>query len=180
MSQLEESVIPILTPMIQGTVTILTFEQQVAITIWMIKCGLIFDTIQNGEGVFYNKADRIHFRQHLLPLEFTDVWVGYYSGPSLRAFTRFGTIARTESMPPYNLYIITMAFGRLVLQLTNTKFFTSQNRERFRLPIRDRVWELFIDEIMQTPEPINWPPGVSFDDANYTFDEFSDRFGRLI
>ena len=182
LSQLEGKAKLILVPMINGTASTLTLEQQGTLAIWMIKCGLVFDTMENGEGIFYNKSDRIYFSQHLLPLERTDVWAGYYAGPDLRAFTRYGTIARSQSRPPYNLYIMTMAFGRLVLQLINIKFLTPQDGEGFRLPVRSQEWNLFVNEIMsrKSPGPINWPPSVSFDDTNYTFDEFSDRFGRLI
>jgi hypothetical protein len=182
MSTLEVKAKPILIPMINGTATTLTLEQQATIAILINKCGLIFDTMENGEGTFYNKSDRTHFSQHLLLLEHTKVWVGYYSGPNLRGFTRHGTIARPDSRPPYNLYIMTMAFGRLVLQLINTKFVTSKAREGIRLPVQSQVWDLFIDEILsrQSPGPVSWPLSVSFDDTNYTFDEFSNRFGRLI
>lgn len=184
MSDLEKLTEPILTRLIDGRQTILTVDQQIIIARWMIKCAMVFDGMVKLDGVktgtFYDKSDRFQFRDTLEPSAWTYIWLGHYAGPNLQLFTRSGTKSNRKSSLPFEHYIITMAFGRLVLQLLDFKFFDDQDREGVRIRPNGQ-WSLHTIELLSNgPRPLEWPPRLSFDDSHYTFDKFSDRFGRLI
>lgn len=179
MSDLEERAERVLTPLIDGRKTILTVEQQITVAAWMIKCAMVFDGME-GDEAFYDKSDRFHFRKTLEPSDYTNFWLGYYDGPTLKLFTRHGTKSSPQSRTPFKAYIFTVAFGRLVIQMLDFKFVNFQDWEGFRIQTIGQWSSRTVDLLSQESGPIEWPPSVSFDDSHHTFDKFSDRFGRLI
>jgi hypothetical protein len=179
MSDLEQRAEPVLTPLIDGRKTTLTVEQQVIITTWMIKCAMVFDGME-GDDAFYDKSDRFHFRKTLEPSDYTNIWLGFYGGPNLQLFTRHGTKSSPKSPTPFQAYIVTVAFGRLVMQLLDFKFTQFQDWEGFRIQTIGNWGSRTLDLFSQGSRPVEWPPSVSFDDSHHTFDQFSDRFGKLL
>ena len=68
-----------------------------------------------------------------------------------------------------------MSFGRLVLQLCNTKLAASAFA--VNLPIAKGEWNT-VELISPFTDPIQWPPpGHSFDDLEKKLLTFSERFG---
>ncbi len=181
MSDLESEARPILTALINGVATVLTIEQQLIISSWIVKCALVFDGMDGGMS-FYSFEERYQFRQNRYPFERATVWLGYYSGLDLRAYTTHGTIKYETPSPPRIIFVITMAFGRLVLQLLDIKFLAPHKDEieRLRITVTDRQWADATIEIMsEPPKVVSWPPSLCFNDSDRTFDHISNRFGVL-
>ena len=183
MSDLEKLAAPVLTPLINGTKkSTIDRSQQAIIAAWTKKCAMIFDGMDGG-GVFYDQSDRFYFREHLKPLSHSVVWLGCYRGDNLRGYTRHGTRSDINSSVPWKAHIFTMAFGHLVLQSLAIKFLKAHEKPTvYRIPIKGdwgtRTIELTQDQ--SDSMEMAWPPNLSFDDSEFSFDDFSDRFGKLL
>jgi hypothetical protein len=179
MSDLEKAAESVIAPLIDGRPTELTLEHQVTIAAWVLKCAMVFDSM-DGDESFYDESDRFHFRATLAPSAYTRFWIGRYSGEFLRLFTRHGTKSSPQSATPFTANILTMAFGRLVIQMLDIKLPQDLDGPSFEIKT-NRQWSTRTIDIVSHPySAIQWPPSISFDDFGHTFDEFSDRFGRLI
>jgi hypothetical protein len=174
MSDLEKSVEPILRPMINGEEQTLTGEQQHIIAVWMLKGGMVLDSM-SSQATFYEEAERFHFRTTLYPPGFLAFWLGLYSGSYWSGFTNHRIIRNEQSLPQYRSFVLTMVFGRLVLQLANTKVATSASA--VNPPFRDGNWST-VELVPPFRHSIQWPPpGPSFDDCERKLLTFSERFG---
>jgi len=177
MSVIEDMAKPIMTPMIAGEPIALSTEQQVIIAIWTIKTAMVLDSMDGG-GHFYSQDDRYNFRETRDPGAYISIWLGHYGGHYLQTFIRHGIKASGKPGPTFNAYIVTLAIGRLVFQFLEFKFPHSENRPGFRVPTA-LDWNSRTSEILDS-RTIQWPPSLSLDDSSYTFDAFSNRFGKLL
>lgn len=174
MSDLERASADVLRPMIVGEDKTLTGKQQETITKWILKTGMVLDSMYR-EVTFYEHNDRLSFRETQIPPGYVTFWLGHYSGSDYGSFTRHGILRTERSSNPYRSFVLTMSFGRLVLQACNNKIASSTPEEVFDLvPGEWNTVELippFIDEV-------RWPPpGPSFEDSEKTLLKFSERFG---
>jgi hypothetical protein len=177
MSDLEGEVKPILIPMIHGAATALNVRQQLIVALWLIKCDMVLDSMTSIDA-FYDQSDRSHFREHLVPPEYATWWLGHYSGPHLRAFTNHRTLTDKSSVFPNKRHTSTFAFGRLVLQSLCIKVLVPANRDFVRIRDRGGPWNRNTIELLENYDRLlQWPPSLSFEDSQYTFEAFSDRFG---
>lgn len=176
MSDMEQTTKPILCPMIKGEETTLTTIQQTRIAIWMLKVAIVLDSM-SFEARFYEESERFHFRATFLPPGFLTFWLGYYSGSHWSGFTNHRILTNEKSVPPYKSYVLTMAFGRLVLQLCNSKLATFTNAVARKFPVRNGDWSI-VEFSPHLNRSILWPPfGPSFDDSERKLETFSERFG---
>ena len=176
MSDMEQTVGPTLRPMINGEETTLTKEQQHTIAVWMIKNAMVLDSMSPKENTFYEEQERFHFRKTLLPPGYLTFWLGHYSGSHWSGFTNHRILWSEGTVPQYRIYILTMAFGRLVIQLANTKRMPLADTFAVKLPIKRGNWSIV--EFGPHLDSIRWPPpGPSFDDSERKLQKFSERFG---
>ena len=176
MSDLEMTAEPILSPMIKGEETNLTRGQQVIIALWMIKVAMVLDSM-NSHINFFEESERFHFRKTSLPPGYLSFWLGYYSGSYWSAFTSHRILTNDQSIPPYKSYVLTMSFGRLVLQLCNNKFATFRGSVAEKFEVRNGSWSI-IELNPHLEHSIRWPPNdPTFNDSEQTLDTFSERFG---
>lgn len=175
MSDLEKTSERILRPMINGEETILTGPQQGIIAVWMIKCAMVLDSMYPGVK-FYEESERFHFRKTFRPPGVLRFFLGHYSGRDCSGFTDHRILDNGQSVPYGQSYILTMAFGRLVLQLCNTKFTQLANVVGVEHRIIPGSWST-IDMAYPFPGSLKWPPsGPSFNDSERRLDAFSERF----
>ena len=87
MSDMEQAVEPILRPMIMGEATALNTTQQDIVTKWLIKTGMVLDSM-SSEATFYEESERFQFRETHLSLGYLALWLGRYSGSHWSGFTR--------------------------------------------------------------------------------------------
>jgi hypothetical protein len=178
MSDLEVIAGPVLTPLIEGTAKTITFDEQLTIATWVTKCTMVFDGMESG-GSFYERSDRFHFREDLIPpIDYTQFWVGHYSGPNSWAFTIHGSGRDNRARTPNKSYVQTMVFGRLVIQYACVKPLTTTVIPVINIQVRDGPWSnAAVGLFSHRGRTMSWPPEQSFDDSGCTFQDFADRFG---
>ena len=177
MSNLEKTAQHILCPMINGEEATLTKKQQHTMALWTIKTGMVLDSMPAAkENIFYEEQDRFHFCKTLLPPGYLTFWLGHYSGTHWSVFTNQRILSTEGCVPQYRSYILTMAFGRLVIQLANTKLTPITDNFAVELPIKKGEWGII--EFGPPFHSLQWPPsGPSFDDSERQLQAFSERFG---
>lgn len=177
MSDLEKDAKPLLSPMINGEEITLTRQQQGIIAIWMIKTAMVLDSMSPKKHMFYEQKERSHFRETFLPPGFLTFWLGHYSGSRWSGFTSHRILLNERSVPQSRSNIVTMGFGRLVLQFANTKLSPMTDNLAVKLPIRNGKYSV-IEFGPHLSHSIRWPPpGTSFDDSECDLQTFSIRFG---
>ena len=143
---------------------------------WLIKAAMVLDNI-SSETTFYEQSERSHFRETLLPPGYLALWLGNYSGSYWSGFTNHRILTNEQSVPPYKSYVLTMAFGRLVLQLCNNKLASSTETLAEEFPVRNGAWSI-VEFGPHLSHSIQWPPlGSTFDDSERKLKTFSERFG---
>lgn len=122
MSQLENGIMPIFSPMVMGTSVSLTASQQTQIAVWLTKTAMMYDSMDKGE-VFYDGLDRQHFRKSVSPLSDTYAWLGYYSeNSSLRGSVFHQTLRISlSSGNSCKMHLLTMNIGCLIGQIASVK-----------------------------------------------------------
>jgi hypothetical protein len=175
MSDLEKTVEPILKPMIGGKKTTLTDKQQHAIGVWLVKTTMVLNsTIPKSS--FYKESELFHFRETRLPAGHVTFCLGHYAEAKWSGFTNHRILHNHRYIPYYSCYIVTMAFGQLVLQLCNYKSSPPSDIE-FPIVVKEGPWSL-VEFTTHFPKSVRWPPpGKPFDDSKRTLQEFSKRFG---
>ena len=179
MSDLETIIEPMLTPLINGRKGTVSVKQQKAIVVWILKCAMIFDSMEGDES-FYDKVERFHFRETLDPGSYTQFWIGHYAGDFLGFLTRYGTKSNPQSLPPWKANIFTMAFGHVVFQMLDVRFAKDTHKRSFTVEAYGQWSKRIVDVLVHPYHPIEWPPNLSFDDIHHTVDQFADRFGKLL
>lgn len=175
MSDLETRSSDVLRPMIAGEDKTLTGRQQETITKWVLKTGMVLDSMYR-EITFYEHNERLSFRETQIPPGYVTFWLGHYSGSDFGSFTRHGILRTERSSNPYRSFVLTMSFGRLVLQACNTKIASSAPEEVFDYFVPGE-WNT-VELIPPFTDEVRWPPsGSSFDDSEKTLLKFSERFG---
>lgn len=140
----------------------------------MLKTAMVLDSM-SSEATFYETTERFQFRHTFIPPGYLTFHLGFYSGSYWSGFTQHRILRQDKFIPRYRSYVLTMSFGRLVLQLCNTKMATSVFA--VNLPIAKGEWST-VEMIPPFTDPIRWPPpGPSFDDFEKKLQTFSERFG---
>jgi hypothetical protein len=173
MSRLENLAKPILIPMIEGQHVTLDTEQQFAIARWTVKCQMVFD-VSAGTTEFYTATERHQFMMDQTPLDWTTIWLGHYDGPNIRLFSRHIGFDGKKEKTPHISHILTMAFGHLVIQVMCAKFLGDVDSLYASAVTRGNYDGMLVELF---PNPVRWPPCISFDDSDRTLDAFADRFG---
>jgi hypothetical protein len=122
MSGLERLAAPILTPLIQGTPTLLEPEQQHALARWMTKMSMVFQYAHPEPRPAFTEADRLDFYKSGTIPRGMIVWLASYWGK--RTFSHSShdlkflpaEEAGHEGARRYNGYVATFTIGYLVFR----------------------------------------------------------------
>jgi hypothetical protein len=79
MSQLEEQVRPLLTPLVRGVPTALTADDGALIAAWCMKTAIVGQYV--GEPVT-TRTQRLQCKESLKPVPRTKIWIGRYDDPN--------------------------------------------------------------------------------------------------
>jgi hypothetical protein len=170
MHQLEDTVIPLMTPMLDGADTKLNIPHQWIMARWAIKTAMIFEYATHERSLFYTDEERSAFKPPLSASPtFSFAWLGHYT-PGAEGFTiaTFGMdgYAANAAGPSIAPYQTTLVFGHLLIQVVTVRPNESETRTAVIHP-QPGPWHLNSVRIWPPQKAIAWPPVIAVDDTNF-------------
>lgn len=185
MRKLEDRARPILSPMIKDKSVKLTGAQQRTLVEWIAKTAMVFDINKPEKYVFYDALDRSYFRKELSPPLMNSISIARYSGSMAGDAATFSRTSfagiRKDGPPLIKYHVHTMCFGRLALQILTWRPLIHDPHLLVKTDAVDRRWHDAARPIWPVSIlPIDWPPRVSLDDAEWNLDAYATRFNGNI
>lgn len=185
MSALEQQVIPLLLPLMQGTPTTLNAEAQKRIAIWLFKTALMYDLhTERTQGTYFTAEEcRALKVSQTIPADCM-MFLGQYRGEQLEMITREVSFSPDPQKLPeshrnmleFEAYTASFAIKHLALQLFAFRRPKHLINEILDIEIADwspaeiQIWPI-------TERFADWPPPRLMDDV--IFDRFADRWNDL-
>ena len=180
MSDLENTVRPIITPMILGHARVLlTLRDQIAIATWAVKTAMVVEFLEKPHTRYFTQAERHSLMIDAVPSRSmgAHVWLGRYGSKNDGVHGLSATMAHPSS----RAHISTFAVGQFAVQILVER---SAIGQRDRLAVRPGPWEQMLSEIWPPPPILEtrggllaWPPPLAISAA--TFESLFDRFLAL-
>jgi hypothetical protein len=195
MSELEQSVRPLLEPMLHDQLRILDHERQTLVATWVFKTSVMLEFTHPQERAIQSEASKSLY-QHGQPPRNVTIWIASYRGLSLNAFYRHDVIQprrtrlidetvedasatsepgereRDEPLPAPIAYGITLGVRHVAFQLFGT------TEPSLRIAHGGLAAKAF-ERIWPPRSPFTWPPPVGIDDdaLSEVLDMFLRTFG---
>jgi len=170
LSELEGIVQPILTPLILGMRATLSFEDQLAIGVWITKTVMLLEqTGSFGTEIFFTPAERRSMctDRWLQPPKRAVIWLGQYCGTSV-SITEVESLRLRYRRTPTDIVgsIVTFAIGSLAGQMLCHRAGEGLHDPHIvQLPMRPGPWDETLFPIWPArDEEIAWPPRIVVDD----------------
>jgi hypothetical protein len=191
-SQLEnEHVKPLIEPMmLHGTRTVLTVEDQIALSAWIFSRMVIFNHgLDEPANHMHSPNQRSKFRESLEPPDSVKIWLGRFVGrtpteirPITGALKAFDPRVRRDAMRYVRWYPLTLNVRQLAIQMIAVK---RMNKKAPPLEEALRFFEqgseVFRDYLVTIWPPsdvdVVWPPPSALNGV--TFEALRQRFGRI-
>jgi hypothetical protein len=165
MSDLENEVIPILTPIFEDKPVSLDEHQQHVLAVWITKMAFLFDSTKgrNAENVFYRRPDGIALAKSRQILQFTGIWIGGLD-ESHRALDGADFTLKEPNERIGEGISVTLTNEHFVAQLVSLRLNeTPTAPTALRLDPKPGDWGNMLIPIWPIVQPVvQWPPKVSF------------------
>jgi hypothetical protein len=166
MSRLEETNIPIISPMMQDTSKTLDREKQGSLAAWCIKMAFVNDWTRTGgrEKKFYTRDETLAFAKHLtIPAE-TRIWIGRLMTSHLCRYTQYYKLIRPDDGIVFGTFsVTTLVVGHLVAQIVTDHILAEFGGLGRRSEPTHGPWETRLLRIWPVEKDlITWPPKASF------------------
>lgn len=164
MSALEESVKPILGPMLDGAIPrVLSVEDQMLLATWAVKSAFVWEHAQNSRPVA-SRSRTLEFGRSRTPTQFTRAWLGRYEGDRRDPFigdrqgllVPAGLIVRLSNAETQANYRMSMMVNGSVLIIVTS----ASDDVGDRAPYRHVGESRFADRLTQiwpATAPLDWP-----------------------
>jgi hypothetical protein len=168
MNALETAVEPILTPLINGTATVLTPEAQIQITQWVMKTAMVFE-LTSREPPFFTFEERDALRRGLTSANAsrTIIWLCRYAGPhmSLSHGTRLKFGPTEGILFDLPALATTISLGQFLCQMLTVRL-PAGFTQGLRIPTATE-WETRTVRIWPPSGDASWPPPEDVDEPGY-------------
>ncbi len=160
MKRLEDSVIPILEPMIfDGKHTRLDPLQQWLLAQWAMKTAMVVEYCVRERDTFYTRADCLALSNLTHPTlpSFSYVWIADHDGWE-NVYTK-GTDAsgRPGSADIQTAYVTTLSFGRVAMQTLTIR--SGTNTDPYSdIECNQHLWSGLLRQIWPATSVVDWPP----------------------
>jgi hypothetical protein len=142
-----------MTPMIMGRQKSLDAAEQRTVSLWAVKTAIMMQ-FTDPRGESYIPAGHVATIYHVRRAPAQDrIWLaGYRGAAELRYWGRKAPVRMQGSggVETFNAYIVTMALGRLVLQIFG--------HERSEIHFEMGLTQTHMLQVWPTTGPISWPP----------------------
>jgi hypothetical protein len=157
MSELEERIKPLLTPLIHGQAATFGRDEQSAMARWTTKMAIVVEQTRSGEPMIPPDYRR-HVREREEPPPGTHVWMARYGGGRTVWFDRFdGNLASSQKSG--HVHALTLSLGQLVLQVYSLLIERPEEIAIEKATLLPELWP-------NQSERVAWPPVIeSLDDA---------------
>jgi len=146
-----------------------------------IKTAMVFEATRVEGNSFYSIDDRKLVREHACPPARTSVWVGNYVGNAIALSHASDLTGSIEDGQPMRIHLTTLAFGRLVIQVSSGKLPDNAPLNTVSLDMTPGPWnEAAVRVWPAAREAVPWPPAVALQDTGEaSLDGFCDRWGGI-
>jgi len=180
MAKLEDAAKPVMSPLINGSRTILSPDNQVVIAKWLIKTAAMCDIL--AKHPYFQAEERQAIVSGMRPAN-TWMFLACYRGPHIGELAARGRVYHADPNPSLDDqqklldpqgYALTILIKHLALQIVSV-------RSSERLPTGSRITmpARWADASIHIPvnRDVIWPPPLVFDKDG--FEEFASRWGDL-
>ena len=174
MSNLEASVKPVLSPMMEGQRRDLDSDSQTIITAWAIKMAMVMEFVRPRDPRYFTSGERRSIMESALPTSAlgAHVWLGAFTGPTETLRSAFSRLSRSADIGAGGAYRMVLVLRQLVLQV-----FVERGSARHDIYIRPGNWDECLVPIWPPTHHVVWPPPVAISEHSLTL--VRDRFMSL-
>lgn len=177
MSKLEETVKPILDPLLAGHRRGFDEGAQMTLAVWAVKTAMVLEALDSPELFAYTQAEREELRKWSTIPTRSSIWLAASTDPSLFASTKTRHFGAST---PHILEgaATTIALSRVVVQVFTMRLPQQVGaRTKVTVPVRKANWEESTVQILPaSPSSVAiWPPKLGLD-GETGIDFLSGRF----
>jgi hypothetical protein len=171
MKGLEDSVLPIASPMMEGQQKSLDIIQQWTIARWALLKAMVWEHVTREHPIFYNDEERFMLRDGTIPPN-TVVWLAGHVGTETFYAAGNRASSPTGAVPQLEAYLTTMAYERLVIQILTVRPYEYVDPYAM-LDCDQSVWADAVVRVWPTVNQAFWPPPLILDEN--TLEAFHKR-----
>jgi hypothetical protein len=176
MSELENSVKPIILSIIENELDLIEYESQKKLSLWAVKNAMVYEYLYPKRYPFYTESERHSFHNEASMPENTNVWIAKcvdFPGVYTEARDYRGVLS--QRLEDCLTYVTTMAFGPLALQVVSSHLLAPINTS-ITVDSRPGPWNEIITCIWPIiNNQIAWQPKMGLN-GELGLIEFSKRF----
>lgn len=162
MSRLEGKARPILGPLMEDIHVSLDQEQKMTIVRWSVKTAMTLTTLNRGRRreSFYDREERVRFRESFVFPRHTRIWIGRYDGAAEGGMFGIDGWDKHPSHPEVtHFYVTTILFRRVVIQVLSIHAGNYVEGSTIAIPTRGDWGRVLLD--LGSTASLFWPPPIS-------------------
>jgi hypothetical protein len=166
MCDLESKARPILGPLMEDIHLLLDKDQKLTISRWSVKTAITMTALNRKQREsFYDREERVRFRESFVFPRHTQVWLGRYGGTAEGGmFGIDGWEGNPKSPKVTHFYITTIVFKRVVIQVLSIHAGNYLEGSTIAIPTRGDWRQALLD--LSGTRNVFWPPPVSITDTD--------------
>ena len=163
MNRLEDTVKPIISPLMRDISFRLDMLQQHTITTWAVKTSIVHNGATRTSPICLDTSAREQLRTQSLVPKRTAVWLGRFSHPRAIASTGLDVWLGTDDIPEAaHVHVTTIVIGYLTLQILTINLRPEYSNASIPLNPKPGPWDGSLIQIWPAVNNIAWPPQLTF------------------
>lgn len=164
MKRLEDTVIPLVSPLMHDLGKPLDILQQSTIALWAVKTVMVFEYATDQKPtIFYTDTDREQLKRKELPPPNTSVWLARCDGSSAFHTDARDMLTGRPNLPEIRGHVTTLSYKHLAIQVLSFRPAMHETRTIEIQRNSPLPWDRAALRIWPTSRHTFWPPPLSLD-----------------